>query len=546
VIVADAIAKTLAAAGTKVAFGLVGSGNLVLTNALTDARIRFYAARHESNAMAMADGFARATGFAGVVTLHQGPGFTNVLTHLTEAAKSRSPVLVLAADTPPATLWSNFKIDQSALARETGAVSDRVRSPATAGEDTRRALERMRDERRPVVLSVPIDLVQQPGAQAMSELGPTPYAPAPSPAAIAALVDLIDGASRPVILAGRGAVRAGAGLSLRALSERIGAVLATSGGAHGLFADAPTSVGIAGGFSSPLAAELLGQADLVMAFGASLNHWTTDRGRLLHPDVRVVQVDLDAEALGALRHIEVGVVADADAAARALVGEVERRRLAPSGFDLPAVANAVTERTWRDEPFTDEGTEDTIDPRTLTIALDELLPASRAIATDGGHFLGYPSMYLAVPDAAGFIFPQAFQGIGQGLGAAIGAAVGRRDRLTVAALGDGGALMALSDLETVGRYRLPMLIVIYNDAAYGAEVHHFESLGHAVDHVRFPSTDFAALARAVGVSGATIRQPADLARVSDWLGHRDGPLLIDAKVNPTVCAEWLPAAFADG
>ena len=86
-------------------------------------------------------------------------------------------------------------------------------------------------------------------------------------------------------------------------------------------------------------------------------------------------------------------------------------------------------------------------------------------------------MYLDVPDQQGFVFPNAFQSVGLGLASGIGAAVARPERLSVAAVGDGGALMALGELETAARYRLPMLVVVYNDAAYGAEVHHFGPWG---------------------------------------------------------------------
>src|SRR5207249_6577037 len=134
-------------------------------------------------------------------------------------------------------------------------------------------------------------------------------------------------------------------------------------------------------------------------------------------------------------------------------------------------------------------------------ALDDLLPAERTVAIDSGHFMGYPAMYLRVPDERALVFTQAIQAVGLGLSSGIGAAVARPDRLTVAALGDGGALMGLADLETAARLRLRMLIVIYNDAAYGAEVHHFGPQGHRLDIVRFPDVDFAAPGRAVGLHG---------------------------------------------
>jgi thiamine pyrophosphate-dependent acetolactate synthase large subunit-like protein len=158
--------------------------------------------------------------------------------------------------------------------------------------------------------------------------------------------------------------------------------------------------------------------------------------------------------------------------------------------------------------------------------------------------MGYPTMYLRVPDAQGFVFTQAYQAVGLGLATAIGAAVARPDRLTVAALGDGGAMMALPELETVARLGLRMLIVVYNDAAYGAEVHHFGPHGAPLDLVRFPDVDFAALGRAAGLEGATIRRRDDLGVVAAWLDAGAMPaLVLDAKVVPTVVAEWLEEAF---
>src|ERR687886_2030006 len=130
--VSEAIGRTLADRGVEVFFGLVGSGNFAVTNALHAAGATFYSARHEGGAIMMADGYTRASGKVGVCSTHQGPGFTNTLTGLTEAAKNRTPLLVLAADTPPETLWSNFKIDQGALAATAGAIAERVRSPETA------------------------------------------------------------------------------------------------------------------------------------------------------------------------------------------------------------------------------------------------------------------------------------------------------------------------------------------------------------------------------------------------------------------------------
>jgi len=538
---AEAVGRTLHALGVRDAFGVLGSGNFVATQALHAAGAAFHHARHEGGAIAMADGYARVSGRVGVCSVHQGPGFTNALTGLTEAAKSRTPLLVLAGEAPRAAIRSNFAVDQPGLAAILGAVPERIHSGASAAADTARALRRARVERRPVVLNLPLDVQQEvaPGGAAPGQLR-EPERPAPAPDVVAEVADLIAVSRRPVIVAGRGAVLAGAREPLERLGGAIGAVLATSAMGHGLFEGSAWAVGISGGFASPVAARLIAEADLVLAFGAGLTRWTTRDGALIARAAKVVQVDLDEESLGAHRPVHVGVVGDAAKTAEALLAAGVANR----GFrDTAGLEREIAEGSWRDAPFEDAGDATHLDPRALSMALDALLPAERTIAVDSGHFMGFPPMYLRVPDPAGFVFTQGFQSIGLGLGSGIGAAIARPDRLTVACLGDGGALMALGELETLARLRLPLLVVVYNDAAYGAEVHHFGPQGLPLELVRFPDTDFAALACAAGAHGITARTLEDLEGVAGWLAQRDGPLVVDAKITPDFCAEWLEEAF---
>jgi thiamine pyrophosphate-dependent acetolactate synthase large subunit-like protein len=310
--------------------------------------------------------------------------------------------------------------------------------------------------------------------------------------------------------------------------------------ASGLFAREPWSLGISGGFASPLAAELISGADLVVGWGCSLNMWTMRHGALIGPDARVVQVDLDADALGAHRPVDLGVLGDAGATAADVLAGFGGVR---TGYRTGEVRAAIAERVrWRDVPYDDIGGPGGIDPRTLSIALDDLLPAERTVAVDSGNFMGYPSAYLQVPDEHGFCFTQGFQSIGLGLATAIGAALARPDRLPVAALGDGGALMAAAELETVVRLGLPMVVVVYDDRGYGAEVHHFTGADHAT--VTFPDTDIAAIGRGYGFDAVTVRALDDLEAVAGWLaGARTAPLLVDAKIASDGGAWWLAEAF---
>ncbi|HYM58648.1 MAG TPA: thiamine pyrophosphate-binding protein, partial [Solirubrobacteraceae bacterium] len=185
---ADSVGGALGRLGVDTVFGVTGSGNFVVTNALIAEGAAFHAARHEGGAICMADGWARVTGRVGVCSVHQGPGLTNTMTGLAEAAKASTPVLVLAGDTPAAARLSNFRIDQHALVESVGAAAERVHSPASAAQDAARALRRAAAERRPVVLMMPIDLSAQPAAEpdgAPAALPPLPAAPRPTETAVA-------------------------------------------------------------------------------------------------------------------------------------------------------------------------------------------------------------------------------------------------------------------------------------------------------------------------------------------------------------------------
>src|SRR5262252_10717758 len=437
-LVSEAVGATLAGLGADTVFGVVGSGNFHVTNALIANGARFVAARHECGAACAADAWARGTGRVGILTVHQGPGLTNALTGITEAAKSRTPLLVLAPDVAGAAVRSNFRIDVAALATSVGAVPDRLYSPGTAAADTARAYQTAQRERRTVVLAMPLDVqaahCDPPRIAPLPPLDP----PAPAPEAVARLTEALAGAARPVFVAGRGARVADARADLERLAEASGALLATSAVAKGLFHGNPWDLGVSGGFASPLAAELITGADLIVGWGSSLNMWTMRHGKLIGPGARVMQVDDDSAAIGAHRPVDGGVLGDVGQTARVVLSSMP----AQPGYRSEELRDRIArEIRWRDVPYDDQGGDGVIDPRTLTIALDDLLPAERVVAIDSGNFMGYPSMFLSVPDELGFCFTQAYQSIGLGLATTIGAALARPDRLPVAALGDGGALM---------------------------------------------------------------------------------------------------------
>jgi hypothetical protein len=250
-------------------------------------------------------------------------------------------------------------------------------------------------------------------------------------------------ARRPLVLAGLGAWRSGAAKVLQDLAARVGGLLTTTGMANGLFGDFRWSIGVCGGFASPVAADLIGQADLVLAFGASLDALTLHGGRLIDPAATVIRLDSGPQREVARVNLE--IEADATDAATALLDAIDAAELVRT--DWRAVAEPMLAGVgWAQEPYTDVSTTERIDPRTLSLELAGILPAERTVVLDGGHFIAWPFMYWSMPDPAATIFiGSAFQTIGLGFAGAVGAAAGRADWLTVVALGDGGALMGLPD-----------------------------------------------------------------------------------------------------
>lgn len=542
--VAELVGRTLAQLGVGHAFGVVGSGNFAVTNALRAHGVPFVATRHEAGAATMADAYARTTGAVSVVSVHQGCGLTNAITGIAEAAKSRTPMVVLAADVAGSAVRSNFRIDQDDLAASVGAVPERVHAAASARDDVTRAWRTARNGRRTVVLSLPLDVQSAEVPPGTPERALDPGRPAPvrpGERDVRTLVELLDGAARPVFVGGRGARAHGA--ELRELAAQTGALLATSAVAKGLFDADPYDLGISGGFATPLAAELIAGSDLVVAWGCSLTMWTTRHGRLIGPDTTVVQVDDDEPSLGAERKVDLGVLGDVGETVRA-VTEALGGPAGPGYRSAELAGRIAAEGRWRDVAFDDLSTGETIDPRVLSRDLDALLPAERVLAVDSGNFMGYPAAYLSVPDPAGFCFTQSFQSVGLGLATAIGAGLASPGRLPVLATGDGGLLMAVAELETAVRLRLGLLVVIYDDHAYGAEVHHFGPGGADLTTVVFPDVDLAAIARGYGADGVTVRTQADLVAVTSWLaGERIRPLVVDAKISDDGGSWWLAEAF---
>lgn len=532
----EAVAQAMVDQGVRAVFGLMGDGNLkILPHLTTELDVAFYSGRHEAGCVAMADGYARVTGDVGVCTFTQGPGLTNAMTALVSAQRGRSPLVVLCGDTATVVSGLPQDIEQRPILASGGiAVQELDFDDPTPGVVS--AFRRARAERRPIALVLPTDLQDQECA--WSDVAPAAAADpprAPSEHALALAAEAINGAERPVVIAGQGARLSDARSAIIDLADRTGALLATSLLGKAWFEDHPFNIGIAGGFSSDRGRRLIQDSDCVIVFGASLNHFTSRGGTLFSSTATVVQCDVADDAPGRFTQVTHPVLGDARLTAQELLTRVDARK----GYRTADVAAELAQAV----ELVDESEPDAADPRSISTAIDRVLPRDRTLVIDAGHFVGFPSSLISVPDPTRFVSTMGFGSIGLGLGAAIGAAVARPEAITVAAVGDGGLMMALGEIDTAVRYGLRLLILVYNDEAYGAEMHFLRMLGLDESASRFAVPPLDALARTMGADGHSIRSAEDIDAIAPLLENLSRPLLLDCHVTQNVRADWLEEAF---
>jgi acetolactate synthase I/II/III large subunit len=526
-----ALAQALVDQKVTTAFGVLGEGNLHVLAELSETHgVRYVKAAREDGAVLMAGGYAAVTGGVGFASVTHGPGLTNTITALTHLARGRVPIVLLAGDTDARLPHGRQHVDQAALVAPTGAGLQRVSSVDTIPDDVARAIGRARAERRPIVLNAAVDVQRLTTTYSRSRVDvPAPQAIAPDLAALDLAAGAIATSRRPVIVAGRGAVLSGARKSILTLANRIGAPVATTLRAKDFFRGEPFDLGICGTLSHSVALGAIMSADCVIAIGASLNADTTAEGSLLKGK-RVVHIDLEAAHLGLHSDVSVAVHADAERAAATLIEWFD-------DVDRPRSGSLCTEdlrsRLAEFNPRNEYSAQKTalIDTRELTLLLDDVFPQVRTYVSDSGLFMlpGYAWLHVTEPTA--FIETVDFGSIGLGLATAIGAAVGRPDRPTLLTVGDGGLTMELQELLTVARYNLDLVIVVFNDGAYGAEIAITDRIGKGKDLALLGDVNFAGIAQQMGLDALRVNRPSELSSIGDSIARRRGPLLIDVRTD---------------
>ena len=528
----EAIARALGDQGVGTIFGVLGDANLYMMDSFQrHAGGTFYSMSNEAGAVLAANGFARTSGDLGVATVTHGPALTNTITALVESVKDHTPLLVVAGDTAVADRENFQNIPQRDVVLPSGAGFEQVRTPETAAQDVAVAIRRARLERRPIVLNVSVEFQwEDVDYTPVPAKWVAPQAVVPDVGALDAAVGVIASARRPLVLAGQGASSPEARAALLRLANRIGAPLATTLRGRDLFRGDPHNLGIFGTLSHEVALEVITQSDCIIAFGASLNKWTTAEGSGLE-NKKVVQVDIDRSAIGQFADVHAGVVGDAVPVADAFVTWLDEAEIKPTGFASPQLAQKLANRD--EHAYKDVSTQETVDLRNAMLRVETAFPADRTLVHDGGRFIFQAFKLLHAPDPRAYVHTVNYGSIGLGMGNAVGASFGAPGRPVLLITGDGGFMLGgLAEFSSAVRHNVDLVVVVFNDSAYGAEHIQFRNKEMDPEISTFDWPDFGPVATALGGQGFTVRNLAELDEALAAIEGRDRPLLIDIKIDP--------------
>ena len=554
----DAIVDALLGEGVDTVFGLLGGGIGHLVDAAVKRGIRFVTVRHEQAAVGAADGYSRVCGRIGVAVLSYGPGLANAATPMVVARKAHSKVLVITSAIGDSERFTMHLFDQEPYLRSTIGTFVTPRWPASIQHDLTEVFSLLARDSGPVALNLNHHLLGQEVPEDWK------YVPIrdewgsqrvqPDPQRVTAVVDLIAEARRPLILAGRGAVLSGALPDLIELADQTGAALSTTLLAKNWFDGHPANLGITGGFGDKHAQLVMRDSDLVLAFGARISRYTAHWGTMFEK-ARIVRVDSRPDSAPDMTPVDISIWADAKATARALLAELSL----PKARTPWTVDHVVTgdgrgeETTWardyglvREAAATQAGSG--VDVRRAIDLLGRRLPTARGVVIDAGNHLGVPAAHFSVADPLDLICAWEFGAIGGGLGLAIGAATARPERPTVAFLGDGCLMLGLSDLDTVSRYRLPMLIVVQDDGGFRSERNSYNAIGLEPTLADYVNPDLAAVARSLGLNAYSAANDAELDGCLEKIFATDPdfrtPTLLCIAVDRFAPNEEIDSAFA--
>lgn len=501
--------------GVKTVFALAGASQTLLLDECEKADFRIVPSRHESATVGAADGYSRVTGKVGIAMVNVDQGMPNAITGLQQAFEACSPVVVLVGREPDS--WTQPELDFDhgilGLVQPVTKWARTVQSAARLGEYLEAACRRALAGRPgPVVLAFPKDFLKElvdHGVDLETPVAPTPR-PAPTADDVGHAVDLLQAAKRPLIIAGSGAFRSGAGAALRSFTD-LGVSVATHNLGRGLVPENDHT-----GWGWPLAQFAAHEADLVIWAGARMaKKFGYGLSPRFPPTTKMIQIDLEAEEIGRNRMVEVGLVADTRAALEAILNALKARNIA--AYDPSWVKQSLQERL---DVIAQSGHEDEhIHPFRLARAVNARLPKDAIFVQDGASILVRSWAVTRYAAEGGYMDTMPLGSMGMGTPLALGAVAGAKEvaaetgtpeRRVVMVTGDGAFGFYCADLDSAAKANLPFLCVISNNGGWGNEIHtQPHQVGRTIN-AHFADTRYDTVAQGFGAAGFRVEAVGDL------------------------------------
>ncbi len=531
--VSDVIVQTLEELGVDTFYGIPGGAICPIYDALLDhPSMRIINTRHETGAAFMAMGHSKVGGTLPCILMTSGPGITNALTGLASAFADGVPMIAIGGEVPRRNFGrgalqegSSSHLDILGMVRSVTKFSAEISNPRAAASIIRKAVATALSGRRgPVFLSLPLDIANEK-VRPMRSATQVSTQFALDEETISEAATALQTSERALILVGSGARHPEAVRLVGALAATLNIPVCTTPRAKGLFPESdPLSLGVFGFGGHPSASHYLDNGiDTLIAIGCGLGETGTNSwSPVLQPSKTFIQIDIDGAQIGKNYQVDYGLIGPSHLVLRSLVAKVTRRK--PTGPSNGGVKYLNPQEMIDDSLPLKSGR--------VIRGLQDICPEDTIFTSDIGEHTIFALHYLKIDRPDGFLVSTGMGSMGSGIGAAIGAKVVRPERPVVSICGDYGFQMGGNELATCVQSNIGVVFAVFNDARMRMVESGQSRVFGRSGVMHGPRNDFAAMARAMGARGLSIRTVADLEAIpADWL-NSDVPLVLDIALDP--------------
>lgn len=536
------VVQALKRHGVEFVFGLVDTTILDILDALhAEPSIRYIAVRHEQVASMMADGYARSTGRPGVCLTQCGAGAMNLLYGVASAYRDSVPLVLITGNVESQHIGTEawHDLDLMALYAPVTKWTTRIQSPHDIPATIERAFQTAMSGRPgPVHVNIPKDVqaAEAPASPTAAGASMTTTPPEISDMDLYRAVAALAEAERPMIFAGGGVIWANASDLLIRFSELSGIPVAVSDTARGAIPEShPNAYGPTGFFGSKAATDALKDADVVIGLGTRFPDVNVGSGGLnISRSATVIQNNIDASLIGRRVPAAIGIAGDARQCLEALLAkwpDAKPQALAARASRVATVKRAIESERVASLTTPPPGADTRIPIQAVVGEIAAVLGKDAIIAIDGGLHCFFSSR-LKIEHPGSFLVSAGLGAMGYGLPAAMGAKLAHPQRPAVALVGDGGFAMVSQDLETAIRCEIPVVIVVYNNNAFGAQrIRQQRDYDGRLFGTTHNNPDFGELAKLYGAEGRTIRAIGDFRPAFETLLQAGRTAVIDVHIQ---------------